>query len=183
MATLHGSLSPDLQAFIAAQKLFFVATAPNEGRLNVSPKGLDSLCVLDERTVAYLDHTGSGNETAAHLRQNGRMTLMFCSFDAKPLILRLYGRGRVVLPGAADWEGLRLHFPAMPGERQIMVLEMESCSTACGFGVPLFEFKANRTRLPEWAGKAGAEGLADYRRRNNLVSLDGLATGLDESEA
>lgn len=182
MATLHESLTPYLQTFIAAQKLFFVATAPEEGRINVSPKGLDSLQVLDERTVAYLDHTGSGNETAAHLLQNGRMTMMFCSFDETPLILRLYGRGRVVRPQQPGWAALRPSFPPMSGERQIIVLDIASCSTACGSGVPMFDFRAQRSGLLDWADQAGEQGMADYRRRNNVISLDGLQTGLNEPD-
>src|ERR671920_363089 len=127
MAKFYTQLDGPLRQFIGEQKLFFTATAPAEGRINLSPKGMDTFRCLDGgRRVAYLDLTGSGNETAAHLAENGRMTVMFCSFSEQPLILRIYGRGRVVRPGAGEWETLHRHFPTLPGERQIVLLEVES---------------------------------------------------------
>jgi hypothetical protein len=171
-------ITDDLRAFIAAQKVFFTATAPCEGRINLSPKGLDTFRVLDERTVGYLDLTGSGNETAAHIAADGRLTLMMCSFDAKPLILRLYGRGQVVRPRDAEWKSLRPCFPALPGERQIILLRVESLQTSCGFGVPLMGASEERQTLLEWGGKKGADSIAQYQREKNQVSIDGLPTRL-----
>ena len=150
MAKFYPHLDDGLQKFIGEQKMFFTATAPAEGRINLSPKGMDTLRCLDDRTVAYLDLTGSGNETAAPLAADGRMTIMMCSFAESPLILRLYGRGRVVRPGDAEWDALRPHFPVLPGERQIVVLDLESAQTSCGFAVPVYELKGERQMLVEW---------------------------------
>ncbi|HEX8339228.1 MAG TPA: pyridoxamine 5'-phosphate oxidase family protein [Pyrinomonadaceae bacterium] len=175
MAKFYTQLDEQLRGFIAVQKVFFTATAPEEGRINLSPKGMDTFRCFDEgRRVAYLDLTGSGNETAAHLAENGRMTVMFCSFSEQPLILRVYGRGRVVLPGDAEWAALRPHFPALPGERQIVLLEVESAQTSCGFAVPVYELKEERRMLVEWTLKKGEEGIREYRREKNRVSIDGL---------
>jgi hypothetical protein len=184
MAKFYNRLTPELQRFLSEQLVFFTATAPIEGRINLSPRGMDTLRCLDECTVAYLDLTGSGNETAAHLRLNRRMTIMCCSFSEQPLILRLYGKGRVAGPGTADWEALRPSFPAIPGVRQIVILDIESAQTSCGFGVPVFDAGRERTKLVEWAQRKGEAGLADYRREHNRVSIDGLDTGLmvDESD-
>ena len=175
MAKFYTHLDEGLRGFIGEQKMFFTATAPEEGRINLSPKGMDTFRCLDEgRRVAYLDLTGSGNETAAHLAENGRMTFMFCSFSAQPLILRIYGRGRVVLPGDEEWASLRPLFPVLPGERQIVLLEVESAQTSCGFAVPVYELKEERQRLVEWTLSKGEDGIRDYRREKNQVSIDGL---------
>ena len=175
MAKFYTRLDEGLQKFVGEQKMFFTATAPVEGRINLSPKGMDTFRCLDGgRRVAYLDLTGSGNETAAHLGENGRMTVMFCSFTAQPLILRIYGRGRVVRPGDEEWASLRPHFPALPGERQIVLLEVESAQTSCGFAVPVYELKEERQRLVEWTLSKGEEGILDYRREKNQISIDGL---------
>jgi hypothetical protein len=175
MAKFYTQLDEQLRGFIAGQKMFFTATAPEEGRINLSPKGMDTFRCFDEgRRVAYLDLTGSGNETAAHLSENGRMTVMFCSFSEQPLILRIYGRGRVVRPGDAEWPALRPHFPTLPGERQIVLLEVESAQTSCGFAVPVYELKEERPMLVEWSLKKGEDGIRDYRREKNQVSIDGL---------
>jgi hypothetical protein len=181
MARFYPALEDRHRDFIAAQKLFFTATAPADGRINLSPKGMDSLRILDPRRVAYLDLTGSGNETAAHLRHDGRMTLMFCSFDAEPLILRLYGRGQVVRRQDAAWAELRRHFPALPGERQLIVLDIDSVQTSCGYAVPLYDYRGGRDTLARWAEKKGPTGLLDYWREKNTVSIDGLPTGLLET--
>jgi len=178
MAKFYPELNDDLRRFIAEQKLFFVATAPAEGRVNLSPKGLDSLRILDDKRLAYLDLTGSSNETAAHLRNNGRMTLMFCSFEGAPLILRLYGRGQVVRRDDREWAALSPLFPAYPGMRQIMVLDIESLQTSCGAGVPLFDYVGERDKLLRWAEKKGEDGIRDYWREKNQTSIDGLPTGL-----
>jgi hypothetical protein len=175
MAKFYDRLEEQLQNFIGEQKMFFTATAPEEGRINLSPKGMDTFRCFDEgRRVAYLDLTGSGNETAAHLSENGRMTVMFCSFTEQPLILRIYGRGRVVCPADAEWATLRPHFPELPGERQIVLLEVESAQTSCGFAVPVYELKEERQMLVEWTLKKGEDGIRDYRREKNRVSIDGL---------
>ena len=178
MGKMLSSLDDRLTAFIAAQKIYFTATAPDEGRINVSPKGIDSFRCLDHHTVAYLDLTGSGNEASAHLLENGRMTIMFCSFDAQPLILRLYGRGRTVLPHDVEWDGLSAHFTPTPGQRQIVVLDIESVQTSCGFGVPRFEFQAERPTLVDWCEQKGPDGMEQYRRDKNQISIDGLPTRL-----
>jgi hypothetical protein len=146
--------------------------------VNLSPKGLDCLRVLDEKTAAYLDITGSGNETAAHILHSGRVTMMFCSFDENPLILRLYGQGEVVRPGDKKWESLFAHFSVTPGQRQIIVLHVESVQTSCGFGVPRMQVIEPRTTLTDWAAKKGEPGLAEYRARKNSRSIDGLPTGI-----
>ena len=174
MANFFTALNDDLKAFIAEQKLFFVATAPSAGRLNLSPKGLDTFRCLDDRTVAYLDLTGSGNETAAHLVDDGRMTVMFCSFTRKPLILRLYGHGRVVQPHDEAWPALFAHFDPVPGQRQIIVLDVDSVQTSCGYAVPQFAFQAERDTLRRWAEHKGEEELAAYRAKKNQRSIDGL---------
>jgi hypothetical protein len=182
MARFYPALDARHRAFIAAQKLFFTASGTADSRLNLSPKGMDSLRVLSDTRVAYLDLTGSGNETAAHLRHDGRLTLMFCSFDADPLILRLYGRGRAMQRNAPEWDVLRRHFPDLPGERQLIVLDVEAVQTSCGYGVPRFDYRGERDTLARWAEKKGATGLADYWREKNQFSIDGLPTGLLENE-
>jgi hypothetical protein len=180
MARFHPSLDDRLRHFILAQKIFFTATGTAGSRINLSPKGMDSLRVLSATRVAYLDLTGSGNETAAHLRHDGRMTLMVCSFDADPLIVRLYGRGRAVRRQDAEWGELRRHFPALPGERQLIVLDVESVQTSCGYAVPMYRYTGERDTLARWAEKKGNPGLLDYWREKNQVSIDGLPTGLLE---
>jgi hypothetical protein len=180
MARFYAALEDSHRNFIAAQKLFFTATALSEGRINLSPKGMDSLRVIDAQCVAYLDLTGSGNETAAHLKHDGRMTIMFCSFDADPLILRLYGHGRVVRRQDADWAAWRPHFPTLPAERQIIVLDIESVQTSCGYAVPKYDYRGERDTLMRWAEKKGPLGLLEYWREKNRISIDGLTTGLLE---
>ncbi len=180
MAKFYSELNSSLQDFIQEQKLFFTATAPLQGRINLSPKGIDTLRCIDHQTVAYLDLTGSGNETAAHLRENGRMTIMFCSFSEKPLILRLYGKGRVIRAKDEEWQSLSSLFDSLPGKRQIIVLDIESVQTSCGYGVPLYEFKQERNTLIEWAEKKGEQGIKEYWQAKNLNSIDGLPTQLLE---
>lgn len=178
MAKFFTELNDQHREFIAAQKLFFVATAPTRGRINLSPKGLDVFRVVDSRTVAYLDVTGSGNETAAHLFDDGRMTIMFCSFSEKPLILRLHGHGRVILKRDPAWSQWASLFSLPPGTRQIIVMEVQSVQTACGFGVPEYEFKRNRGLMEQTAQKQGEEGVLAYQQKHNQVSIDGLPTYL-----
>lgn len=180
MAKVHENITPELAEFIAAQPVFFVASAPlsAEGHVNVSPKGLDCLRVLGPDRVAYLDLTGSGNETAAHLTENGRLTLMFCAFAGRPQILRLYGRGTVALPGSAPWDELRPRFPDHPGARHLIVVDVERVQTSCGFAVPLMEFAGHRDTLLQWAEKKGEDALTEYRREKNAASIDGLPAPL-----
>ncbi len=185
MAKFYSQLTSPLQTFIQNQKIFFTATAPLSGRINLSPKGIDTFCCIDDNTVAYLDLTGSGNETAAHLHENSRITIMFCSFDENPLILRLYGRGEVVssqsdreASGRHRFDTLHSLFPNIPGERQIILLNIESVQTSCGFGVPVYEFKEDRKTLINWAAKKGESGIKQYQQENNLKSIDGLPTNL-----
>lgn len=185
MGKVHPSITPELADFIAAQPLFFVATAPlaASGHVNLSPKGLDCFSVLSEDRVAYLDLTGSGNETAAHLTENGRITFMFCAFEGAPRILRLYGTGSVVLPEDPRWGELIGRFPAHEGARQIVAAGIDRVQTSCGFGVPSMEFAGQRDTLLRWAEKKGTEGLADYRRRNNSHSIDGLPSPASAADA
>jgi hypothetical protein len=180
MAKVHDEITPELRAFIARQPLFFVATAPlaETGHVNLSPKGLDTLRVLDGHTVAYLDLTGSGNETAAHLLENGRITFMFCAFTGAPKILRLYGRGRAVLPDAPEWEELRARFPDLPGVRQIVVAAVTRVQTSCGYAVPRMETVEQRDTLVRWAEAKGEDRLSGYRQEKNTVSIDGLPAPL-----
>ena len=146
----------------------------SDGHLNVSPKGLDCFRILGPRMVAYLDLTGSGIETVAHLRQNGRLTIMFCAFEGRPLIVRLYGRGRVVEPGNGEWSGLIAHFPEYPGARSVVVMEVERIADSCGFAVPLYEYKGERSELIDYALKKGPDGMEEYKARKNTKSIDGL---------
>lgn len=180
MAKFYNALDENLIEFIQQQNIFFTGTAAQMGHVNVSPKGMDTFRCLNPHQVAYLDLTGSGNETAAHLAENGRLTIMFCSFGEKPLILRLYGKGRSVLPRHEDWQEYHRFFTSMPGERQIIVLDVEFVQTSCGSGVPLYELKEERSTLQDWAIKKGETGLQDYWRQKNQVSLDGLPTYLLE---
>jgi len=166
------------RAFIEAQHLYFVATAAAEGRVNVSPKGLDTLRILGPNRVAWLNLTGSGNETAAHLRENPRMTLMFCSFDREPLILRLYGTARMVQPGDADWPEWYGHFEPQLGARQVYDVAIDLVQTSCGYAVPYMTFDSDRPMLDDWAAKKGPDGIHDYWQQKNVVSIDGMPTGL-----
>lgn len=166
-------LDDDLCAFIKAQAMFFTGTAPRQGRVNLSPKGLDTFRILDHRRVAYLDLTGSGNETAAHINENGRLTMMFCGFEERMLILRLYGRGEVVRPVDGDWSTYSPHFELLPGYRQIIVLHIESVQKSCGFAVPQYNLIGQRETLIKHAEKKGRDGVETYQQNRNQVSIDG----------
>ncbi len=170
-----------LQAFIGAQQMFFVATAAPEGRVSLSPKGMDSLRVLAPQRIVWLNLTGSENETAAHLLECPRLSLMWCSFTQKPLILRVYGNARAVHPRDRDWAELLALFPEMPGSRQIFDVEVEMAMTSCGFAVPRYEFLGQRNTLLEWAQSKGEAGVRNYWERRNRVSLDGKPTGILEA--
>lgn len=178
MAKPYAEITLEMQAFIARQKLFFVATAEAEGRINLSPKGLDSLRVVDSKSVIWLNLTGSGNETAAHIQTSPRMTLMFCAFDGDPLILRLYGAARAIHRRDEEWTAHVGLFGSQPGARQIIVMNVELTQTSCGFGVPLYEFRGQRDALPIWAERKGEAGLKVYQEHKNAISLDGKPTGI-----
>ena len=184
MGKTYDSVTPKLRRFIEKQRMFFVATAPlsPEQHINLSPKGLDCFRVLDEKRVAYLDLVGSGNETSAHIEENGRITFMFCAFEGKPLILRLYGRGRTALPGSERWGELQSHFPSYPGVRQIIVVDVHRAMTSCGFAVPRYDFVQERNELIQYAETKGPEGMQRYQRENNLSSIDGIITTLGKRD-
>jgi hypothetical protein len=176
MPVIEGGISPELREWIEAQHVFFVATAPlaADGHVNVSPKGGDTLRILDEHTVAYLDLTGSGVETIAHVVENGRVTVMFCAFEGRPKIVRLQGVGEVVRPGDGDFADLASLFPDLPGTRSVIRVAIDRMASSCGFGVPLMTFSADRSEMREWAERKGPDGLVDYRATRNAESIDGL---------
>lgn len=184
MGKTYDSITPELRTFVEKQRMFFVATAPlsADGHINLSPKGLDCFRVLDEKRVAYLDLTGSGNETSAHVEENGRITLMFCAFEGKPLILRIHGRGRTVLPGSGEWAELASAFPSYAGVRQIIVADVDRASTSCGFGVPRYAFIQERDELTRWCEKKGPAAIRQYQHEHNRTSIDGLRTALGKRE-
>lgn len=178
MATQYPDLPPRWEKFIAEQHMFFVATAARDGRVNVSPKGLDSLRVLSPSRVVWLNGTGSGNETAAHVLDLPRMTIMFCSFVREPIILRLYGTARTIHETDPEWDELSGLFPPMLGARNIFDLAIDLVQTSCGYGVPLYEFSGQRELMHTWATKKGPDGLVAYQDEHNRHSIDGLPTGL-----
>nr|WP_295928386.1 pyridoxamine 5'-phosphate oxidase family protein [uncultured Dyadobacter sp.] len=171
-------ITPELQAFITAQKIFFVATAAPTGTVNLSPKGMDSLRVLGPNRVMWLNVTGSGNETAAHLLQSDRITVMFCAFEGKPLILRLYGRARAYHHQDPQWDEYAPLFPSFVGARQLIDITVEIVQTSCGMAVPFMDYNHEREELNKWAEKQGTEGIHDYWGRKNVTSFDGLETGI-----
>src|SRR5258706_15483769 len=180
MAKFYDFINADLQKFITEQHIFFVASAPlsADGHVNLSPKGLDCIRIFSPNQVAYLDMTGSGNETSAHLLENGRITLMFCAFTGAPNILRLYGTGRTVLRDTAEWDQLAPQFTEYYGARQIIVVDVVKVQTSCGYAVPLYEYVDERDTLIKWANTKGDEGLENYRREKNSQSIDCLPTAL-----
>jgi hypothetical protein len=174
------SITEELREFIAAQKLFFVGTAAATGRVNISPKGTDSFRVINPNRIVWLNLTGSGNETAAHLLLDPRMTIMFCAFEGKPMILRLYGQAKIFHPRDPDFEKYISLFPPNAGSRQIIEMEVDLVQTSCGFAVPYMDYKEERETLNLWSAKQGAEGILDYWERKNTKSLDGFETGIFE---
>ena len=177
MGKVHERIDDRLRAFLEAQHVFFVGTAPlaADGRVSVSPKGVGgTFVVLDDRTVAYLDITASGAETIAHLRENGRVTLMFCAFEGPPNIVRLHGRGRVVSLYDDEYATLVEHFTERRGARAVIVVDVERVSDSCGYGVPLYDHVGERDLLPAFMDRKGADGQVAYRRAKNLTSIDGL---------
>jgi len=183
MAKRYEQLNDELIGFIAAQPLYFVGTAANDGTINVSPKGFDSLRVLSPTRVVWMNLTGSGNETAAHLQQNHRLTMMFCAFEGRPKILRLYGKAQVVHPRDPAWQELSSLFPAHKSARQCVDFSIELVQTSCGFGVGLFDYQGERDNMHVWLANKDESGLRDYWREKNQVSLDGLPTHILEDEA
>ena len=182
MGKQYGQISSVHQSFIEGQKLFFVGTAAGDGRVNISPKGMDTLRVIDAHRVVWLSVTGSGNESAAHVAENSRMTLLFCAFEGRPMILRLYGKARVLHPRDAEWSELVALFPSLPGVRQIFDLTVELVQTSCGMSVPFFDYAGERDALNNWAEGKGEAGLLDYWHEKNEVSLDGKPTYLFETQ-
>lgn len=182
MGQRYSELSDSHIEFIAAQKIFFVGTATDDSRVSVSPKGMDSLRVLGSRRVAWLNLTGSGNETSAHVQQSPRITLMFCAFEGAPLILRLYGTAKAVHRRDPEWEQLFPLFNPLPGARQIFDVAVDLVQTSCGMAVPLFDYAGDRDMLTDWAVRKGEDGLTQYWREKNQVSIDGIPTHIAAEE-
>ena len=174
MGKIYSTIDDAVRKFIEAQPLFFVGSAPLDpgGHVNVSPKGLDTLRVLGPLSIAYLDLTGSGIETVSHIKENGRIVLMFCAFQGAPKIFRLYGRGRVIEPEQTEFSDLAPHFPKYEGRRAIILVEVSRISDSCGYGVPLLHYESDRSQLSGWAHKLGPEGLKTYRQEKNRQSID-----------
>ena len=173
-------ITPELMRFIGEQKIFFVGTAAAEGNVNVSPKGTDSFRVIDKNKIIWLNLTGSGNETAAHLLKNNRMTIMFCAFEGKPMILRLYGKAKIYHKRDSAFNDLSHLFPENIGARQIIEMKVDLVQTSCGFAVPLMDFKEERTTLNNWAIKQGEDKIEDYWKNRNTQSIDGFETNILE---
>ncbi len=182
MGQRYAGITAGHEQFIQRQKIFFVATAAREGRINLSPKGMDTLRVLSPNRVVWLNLTGSGNETAAHLLDSDRMTIMFCAFEGDPVILRLYGQARVHHPRDPEWNELAQQFPAIPGARQVVDMSVDFVMTSCGMGVPFFDFRGERGQLEAWAQKKGRDGIEQYWRQKNQVSIDGKPTKILEPD-
>ena len=180
MGKFYNTIAPAHKEFIEKQHMFFVATSPlsETGHINLSPKGLDCFRVLGDNKVAYLDLISSGNETSAHILENGRITFMFCSFEGAPNILRLYGKGDAVLVNSAKWDQYAPHFTIYESTRQIIVADIDLVQTSCGFGIPLYDYVGNRNIYFEWADKKREEGFEAYMIEKNLMSIDGLPTHL-----
>jgi hypothetical protein len=176
MGQRFNELSEKNIQFITEQKIFFVGTASADSRVNVSPKGMDSLRVIDKNRVAWLNATGSGNETSAHIQESPRMTIMFCAFAGSPLILRLYGKAKVIHHNDSEWEALYSLFEPIPGARQVFDLSIDLVQTSCGMAVPYFSHDGDRELLNEWATKKGGEGLKQYWEEKNQMSIDGIPT-------
>ncbi len=178
MGQKYSELNEELQQFIKQQKIFFVATAAPDGRINLSPKGMDSFRIIDANKIIWLNLTGSGNETAAHLLESNRITVMLCAMEGTPLILRLYGKATVFHPRDHQWNTLAALFPPLAGARQFIAMNIELVQTSCGMGVPYFDYAGDRQLLKDWAEKKGDTGLQQYWSDKNQVSLDGKPTGI-----
>jgi len=180
MAEVLPHITDEVKDFIGKQHVFFVATAPldAEGHVNLSPKGMDSFRVLGDNEVGYIDLTGSGNETSAHIAENGRITLMFCAFEGPPNIIRLYGEGRVILPDTDDWQGLIHKFPEHLSARQLIIADVHRVQTSCGYSIPFMDYKSERESLTKYWVAKGKDALPEYHLKKNSTSIDGLATPL-----
>jgi hypothetical protein len=178
MAKKYDHLPERQQKFIKEQKLFFVATATTDSKINLSPKGMDSLRILDDKRIIWLNLTGSGNETATHLLENDRITLMFCAFEGSPMILRVYGKARSYHPRDETYHELISLFPTIAGARQIIDIDVELVQTSCGTAVPYYKFKEDRMQLKEWAEDKSKEDFEAYWEERNTKSLDGKPTGI-----
>lgn len=180
MGQIYGEISEQHRQFIAEQKIFFIGTATSDSRISVSPKGMDTLRVLGSNRVVWLNLTGSGNETSAHVQHDPRMTIMFCSFEGAPLILRLYGQARVIHHNDDEWGALYSMFDPLPGARQVFDVTVDLVQTSCGFGVPYLTYAGERSTLNEWAVKKGDDGLKKYWVDKNQVSIDQIPTNIVE---
>jgi hypothetical protein len=180
MGKQYDHIPTDLKEFIEAQKIFFVGTAASKGRVNVSPKGMDTLRVMNPNRVVWLNLTGSGNETAAHLLQKNRMTIMFCAFEGKPLILRLYGQAAIYHPRDREFQEYIGLFEENVGSRQIVEMKVDLVQTSCGYAVPIMEFKEERSVLDQWAKKQGKDRIEKYWGEKNVESIDGFQTNILE---
>ena len=178
MAVQFPELSAELSQFIGEQKVFFVATAARDGRINLSPKGQDSLRVLNSREILWMNLTGSGNETAAHLAEFNRITMMWCAFEGPPRILRVYGTAQVFHPRDARWAEFSTQLPSTTGTRQYFLVAIELVQTSCGYAVPFMNYVEDRRVLSTWAEKKGEEGIAEYWQKRNQLSIDGKPTGI-----
>lgn len=178
MGQIYGEILEKHRQFIAEQKIFFIGTATSDSRVSVSPKGMNTLRVLGSNRVVWLNLTGSGNETSAHVQQDSRMTIMFCAFEGAPLILRLYGQAKVIHHKDAEWESLYSMFDPIPGARQIFELNVDLVQTSCGFGVPYYSYIGERDLLNEWAIKKGDDGLKKYWEDKNQLSIDQIPTNI-----
>ncbi len=176
MAVKFDSINKEHKKFIEAQKMYVIGSAGAEGFINVSPKGMDSFKIVDENTVVWLNYTGSGNETSAHVQENGRMTIMFNSYDKAPMILKLYGHATVIHEKDERWDEMSAHFEPQVGTRQFFVMKVELVLTSCGYGVPHYEYKGERNTLKKWAEKKGRDVIREYWAENNTVTLDGVET-------
>lgn len=180
MGQRYPELSEKHVEFISRQKMFFVGTAAADGRVNISPKGMDSLRIINNKRVVWLNVTGSGNETAAHVQLDPRMTIMFCAFEGAPLILRLYGTAKVIHKTSPEWDAVQALLPSLPGARQIFDLDVDLVQTSCGMAVPYFGYEGDRELLSDWAVKKGDEGIKAYWAQKNQFSIDGVPTHILE---
>jgi len=178
MTQQYSEISDNIKKFIEDQKIFFVGTATENSRINISPKGMDSLKIINKNRVIWLNATGSGNETSAHIQENPRMTIMFSAFEGNPVILRLYGSAKVIHKNDTQWNELFSFFNSMPGARQIFDLNVDLVQTSCGMAVPFFDYVEQREQLKNWAIKKGDEGLKEYWLQKNQLSLDGKPTNI-----
>lgn len=181
MAKQYDHINDRIKKFIETQKIFFVATTTADSRINLSPKGMDTFRVINDNKILWLNLTGSGNETAAHLDKDGRITIMFCAFEGAPMILRLYGKGKIIQPKDEQWNTVKQNFPDLAGTRQIFDIEIDMVQTSCGMSIPFFDYKEERNQLNDWAIKKGEDGIKDYWLEKNEFSIDGIPTNIKNS--